>query len=92
MGVGDEIDGLHGFLLANAGLVESFGVFAGVDVVLCQGNGEVVCAAEILLGTHIYKIMSLRCEHGIDASERRNADRARRQSFIDIGVVWVVAP
>ena len=67
--------------------IERLLVATGILLMLCKVDREVMCAAEIFFGAHVEVVMMLVMENGINADHRRDADGARGQSLIDIGIV-----
>ena len=55
--------------------------------VLLIGAGEIVRAAEILLGAHVEVVVVHMVEHGVDASYARYADGAWWKTWVLIRVV-----
>ena len=70
-----------------AAFVECLCIFSGIVYVFLVGFGEVVGAAEILLGAHVEIVVMNAIEHSIDTRDGRNADRAGREPRIFVGVV-----
>ena len=68
-------------------LIELLLIAFGIFQMFSLGDCKIVITRKILFGTHINEFVLLVVEHGIKGSDRRDADRAGRQTCIFVGVV-----
>jgi hypothetical protein len=71
-------------------LAKGYVIFGGIAVVLGKCYGKIVSAVEIGMRTHIYIVVFFGIEHGINCSYTWETDWPRRESGINICVVWVI--
>ena len=54
------------------------------------GACKVVGAREILFGTHIKIVVLYMVEHCIDARNRSHLDGTRRETSVDLSIIWTI--
>ena len=77
-------------VLFDTSFIECLAVLGSILQVLLVSFGEIMRSAEIFLCAHIEIVVMHMIEHGINASNARDANRAWRKTGILIGVVWTV--